>query len=105
MIGLMGASTVPSAITPLTVTAMSGTLTHTTQVTLTTGTQPDYSIATSTQALSIVPGSTQTMTVTATAANGFSGSVDVFAERLAGRYLGRQPASHYRWEHRLRLRL
>ena len=74
-IGISAASTVPSAIAPFIVTATSGSLTHTAQVTLTTGTQPDYSIATSTQALSIVPGSTQTMTVTATAVNGFTGVV------------------------------
>ena len=75
MISLNAASTVPSAITPFLVTATSGKLTHTAQVTLTTGTQPDYSIATSTQALSIVPGSTQTLTVTAMALNGFNGPV------------------------------
>ncbi len=74
-IGLNATSTVPSAIMPFTVTATSGSLTHTAQLTLTTGTQPDYAIATSTQALSIVPGSTQTMTVTATAVNGFTGVV------------------------------
>ena len=75
MIGLKAASAAPSAIMPLTVTASSGNLSHATQVTLTTGTQPDYSIATSTQALSIVPGSSQMITVTATPVNGFSGSV------------------------------
>ena len=75
MIGLKAASTVQSGITVPTVTANSGTLTHTAQVTLTTGTAPDYSIATSTQALSIVPGSTQTMTVTSAAVNGFTGTV------------------------------
>ncbi len=75
MVGLSAAATVPSGITPFTVTATSGSLTHTAQVTLTTGTTPDYTLTTSTPALSIVPGSTQTMTVTATAVNGFSGAV------------------------------
>ena len=75
MVDLHAAAAVPSAITPFTVTATSGSLTHTAQVILTTGTAPDYSIATSTPALSIVPGSTQMMTVTATAVNGFNGAV------------------------------
>ncbi len=75
MVGLRAAAAVPSAITPFTVTATAGSLTHTAQVILTTGTAADYAITTSTPALSIVPGSTQMMTVTATAVNGFNGAV------------------------------
>ena len=75
LVQLRATTAVASAIMPFTVTATSGSLTHTAQVTLTTGTAADYSITTSTPALSIVPGSTQMMTVTATAVNGFTGAV------------------------------
>ena len=72
---LNSTSTVPSTVAMLTLTGTSGTLSHTAQVELTTNTAADYTLTTSTSAFSVVAGETQTMTVTATAVNGFSGTV------------------------------
>jgi PKD repeat protein len=72
---LTAASTVSASIGAITVTASSGNLTHTAQVELTTGAPPDYSLTLSTEALSMVASTSQTITVTATAENGFTGAV------------------------------
>jgi hypothetical protein len=63
-----------AALTPLTITGTYGTLSHHAQLELTTGTQPDYSLTASAGTIDLVANSSQSITLTATASNGFTGT-------------------------------
>jgi hypothetical protein len=56
-------------------TESSGTLTHSAVIELSGGSKPDYYLTTSSPAVSLVPGSSQTFNLTATALNGLTGTV------------------------------
>jgi len=72
---LTAASTVSASISTVTMTGVSGSLSHSAGVVVTAGTEPDYYIATSGPAISLVAGSSQSFYVTAYATNGFTGTV------------------------------
>jgi hypothetical protein len=67
-------STAPGSY-PITITAASGTITHTVGITLVVTGQPDFSISASPASRSVVQGSGTTYSVTITALNGFTGTV------------------------------
>jgi hypothetical protein len=59
----------------VTITGVSGSLTHSTTFELSGGAKPDYQLTSSSAAVSLVAGSSQTLNLTATALNGFTGTV------------------------------
>ena len=60
---------------PLTVTATSGSLSHTTSITLVVTAAPDFTVSASPSSQNVVAGSSAPYTMTIAALNGFSGSV------------------------------
>jgi hypothetical protein len=67
-------STAPGSY-PITITAASGTITHTVGITLIVTGPPDFSISATPASRSVVQGSGTTYSVTITALNGFTGTV------------------------------
>lgn len=66
----------------LTITGTSGTLTHASQVTLSVGALPDFTVAASPNSQTIAQGSSTTFTTNVTAVNGFSGVVSLAVSGL-----------------------
>jgi hypothetical protein len=64
---------------PITITGTSGTLSHSTQVTLVVNPPPDFSIAASPGSQTVVQGSSTTYNVTVSPLNGFTGTVTLSA--------------------------
>jgi sugar lactone lactonase YvrE len=73
-ITLTAASGATTGIVSVTLTGSSGSIVRTTQLELTVGYPPDYRLAPSASAVSLTPGSSQSLTIVANALNGFSGS-------------------------------
>jgi hypothetical protein len=71
----------------VTITGTSGTLTHTTTVTLTisSATQQDFTISVSPASLNVTRGTTGRYTVTIGAVNGFTGAVSLSVSGLGSR--------------------
>src|SRR5262249_50535657 len=74
----VGAGTTPGSY-PLTITGASGSLSHTTAVTLvvTSAATPDFSLSASPVSASAIQGASTTYAVTITSSGGFSGAVDL----------------------------
>ena len=66
----------------ITVTGVSGSLTHTATFTLTVAAAPDYSLSASSGNVSVVQGNTGTSTITVNGVNNFTGSVALSATGL-----------------------
>jgi uncharacterized membrane protein len=75
------ASTAPGTYT-LTVTGTSGALTHTTTVSLTVSSQPDFSLSASPSSQTVTAGSNTSYTVTITPSGGFSAGVNLSVNGL-----------------------
>jgi uncharacterized cupredoxin-like copper-binding protein len=68
-------SSTPAGTYPLTITATSGSLTHTAQVNLTVATTPDFSVTATPSSQNLAPGKSTSYTVNVTPSGGFTGSV------------------------------
>jgi|GEM_PF-190453 len=78
----------------ITVTGISGSLTHATTIALTVVAAPDYSLSASPNTASVVQGTSGTSTITVTGINSFTGSVNLSASGLpAGVTASFSPAS------------
>ncbi|UQX88814.1 S8 family serine peptidase [Jatrophihabitans telluris] len=78
---LTTAASAPGGIYPVTITATSGTLSHTAQLTVTVPAQ-DFSLTISPSSVRLARGQTVTFTVTATGLNGFTGSISLTGSGL-----------------------
>jgi uncharacterized membrane protein len=73
----IGAGTAAAGTYALTVTGTSGTLTHTTNVTLTVTGPPDFALSADPASVSAVQGASANTTITVTPQNGFNGAVNL----------------------------
>jgi hypothetical protein len=74
-------STTPTGSYPVTITGVSGSLTHSTTVTLVVST-PDFSLSATPTSRTVVRGASTTYSVSVTPAAGFTGSVDLSSSGL-----------------------
>ena len=88
-------SQTPTGTYPITITAISGALQHTTQVSLVVfSTDPDFSVSASPPSQNVAPGNSANYSVAVNAVNGFTGSVTFAASGLpAGATASFNPSS------------
>jgi len=80
VVTLTASSGASSAVSTVTITGTSGSASHTATITLSVGTPSDYSLTLSPTAVSLVVGSSQSVTVSVNNLNGFSSNASVSAQ-------------------------